>query len=89
MARMTRRAALLAMSLAAGFQGHRADAQPAPLVVLVGGSPSRLSFAASSALPRQLEQAAGSDPFLPADEAWRHDVERTGGVWPLASGGRC
>ncbi|MGG5888704.1 molybdate ABC transporter substrate-binding protein [Falsiroseomonas sp. HC035] len=35
-----------------------------------GHSPPRLSFAASSALARQIEQGAGADLFLSADEPW-------------------
>lgn len=47
-----------------------------------GGPPLRFSFAASSALARQLEQGAVADLFLSADEAWMDYAERTGGVAP-------
>lgn len=47
-----------------------------------GGPPLRFSFAASSALARQLEQGAQADLFLSADEAWMDYAERTGGVAP-------
>lgn len=35
-----------------------------------GGAPLRLSFAASSALARQIEQGAPADLFMSADEPW-------------------
>lgn len=51
-----------------------------PLWRATGGPPLRMSFAASSALARQLEQGARADIFLSADEAWMDYAERTGGV---------
>ncbi|MBX6373437.1 MAG: molybdate ABC transporter substrate-binding protein [Acetobacteraceae bacterium] len=46
----------------------------------VGGPPLRFSFAASSALVRQLGQEAQADLILSADEAWMGHAERTGDV---------
>jgi len=41
-----------------------------------------LSFAASSALARQIEAGAGADLFVSADEKWMDEVERRGLVVP-------
>ena len=38
----------------------------------------RFSFAASSALARQIEQGAGADLFLSADEAWMDHLQQRG-----------
>jgi molybdate transport system substrate-binding protein len=47
------------------------------------GHPSpRLSFAASSALARQVEQGAGADLFLSADEAWMDYLATRGLIRP-------
>jgi molybdate transport system substrate-binding protein len=41
-----------------------------------GHAPPRLAFAASSALARQIEQGAGADLFLSADEPWMDHLEQ-------------
>lgn len=43
-----------------------------------GNPPPRLSFAASSALARQIEQGAPADLFLSADEPWMDYVQQRG-----------
>lgn len=50
-----------------------------------GGQPApRLSFAASSALARQIEQGAPADIFASADEAWMDHLESRGLIQPAS-----
>lgn len=61
-------AASLTDALRALAEQWRAQGHPAP----------RLSFAASSALARQIEQGAPADLFLSADEPWMDYVQQRG-----------
>jgi molybdate transport system substrate-binding protein len=61
-------AASLTDALRAQGQDWAARGNPAP----------RLSFAASSALARQIEQGAGADLFLSADEPWMDYLQSRG-----------
>lgn len=47
-----------------------------------GNPPVRFSFAASSALARQIEAGAPADVFASADEAWMDHLERRGRIAP-------
>lgn len=50
--------------------------------VKLGHAKPVLSFAASSALARQIDAGAPADLFLSADEPWMDDVQRNGHVAP-------
>lgn len=47
-----------------------------------GGPPVRFSYAASSAIARQIEQGAPADIFIAADSDWMNHVEQRGLVKP-------
>jgi molybdate transport system substrate-binding protein len=61
--------ALRALSQAWALRGHAAP---------------RLSFAASSALARQIEQGAGADLFLSADEPWMDHLQQRHHILPAS-----
>ncbi|RBG12286.1 molybdate ABC transporter substrate-binding protein, partial [Xanthomonas oryzae pv. oryzae] len=46
------------------------------------GTPVRVSYAASSALARQIEQGAPADVFFSADLEWMDDLQQRGLVLP-------
>jgi len=93
-------AALLMLLSACGGGGDRADEGPTVLAASSlqeslteaakawaqqGHSPPRLSFAASSALARQVEGGAPADLYLSADEEW---MDRLAGEGLLREGSR-
>ncbi|NOG71390.1 molybdate ABC transporter substrate-binding protein [Roseicella sp. DB1501] len=65
-------AASLTDALRALAQAWQSQGHPAP----------RLSFAASSALARQMEQGAPADLFMSADEPWMDYVQKRGLIVP-------
>ncbi|USI72573.1 molybdate ABC transporter substrate-binding protein [Sphingomonas morindae] len=65
-------AASLQESLSAAADAYAAKGHARPI----------LSFAASSALARQIDAGAPADLFLSADEAWMDEVQRHGHVAP-------
>jgi molybdate transport system substrate-binding protein len=67
-------AASLTDALRALGQDWAARGHPAP----------RLSFAASSALARQIEQGAGADLFLSADEPWMDHLQQRQHIVPAS-----
>ncbi len=56
--------------------------EPAWRSIAPGAAPLRFSFAASSALARQIEQGAPADFFASADEAWMDYLEQRGLIAP-------
>ncbi len=60
----------LTVFAAASLQDALRALEPAWRAASPGSPPLRLSFAASSALARQIEQGAPADLFMSADEAW-------------------
>lgn len=60
----------LTIFAAASLQDALRVLEPAWRAAAPGNPPLRLSFAASSALARQIEQGAPADLFLSADEPW-------------------
>ncbi|MBL6453753.1 molybdate ABC transporter substrate-binding protein [Belnapia sp. T6] len=60
----------LTVFAAASLQDALRALEPAWRAASAEGAPLRLSFAASSALARQIEQGAPADLFLSADEPW-------------------
>jgi len=50
--------------------------QLAPAMTTAAGAPVRVSYAASSALARQIEQGAPADIFISADLDWMDDLAR-------------
>jgi molybdate transport system substrate-binding protein len=63
-------AAALTVFAAASLQDALRALEPAWRAAAPGHSPVRFSFAASSALARQIEQGAPADLFMSADEPW-------------------
>jgi molybdate transport system substrate-binding protein len=62
--------ALLTVFAAASLQDALRALEPAWRAAAPGNPPLRFSFAASSALARQIEQGAPADLFMSADEPW-------------------
>lgn len=60
----------LTVFAAASLQDALRNLEPAWRAAAPGNPPVRFSFAASSALARQIEQGAPADLFLSADEPW-------------------
>jgi molybdate transport system substrate-binding protein len=52
----------------------------APAILADTGVSVRASYAASSALARQIDQGAPADLFISADTDWMDDLERRGGI---------
>lgn len=63
-------AAPLTVFAAASLQDALRALEPAWRAAAPGNAPLRFSFAASSALARQIEQGAPADLFMSADEPW-------------------
>ncbi|MFZ4409845.1 MAG: molybdate ABC transporter substrate-binding protein [Paracraurococcus sp.] len=62
--------------------GRAAAPEPIGRAAAPGNPPLRLSFAASSALARQIEQGAPADLFLSADEPWMDYLAQRGLIVP-------
>lgn len=71
-----RAAAPLTVFAAASLQDALRAIEPAWRAASPGDPPLRFSFAASSALARQIEQGAPADLFASADEHWMDYLER-------------
>jgi molybdate transport system substrate-binding protein len=70
----------LTVFAAASLQDALRALDPLWRAALPGNPPLRLSFAASSALARQIEQGAPADLFLSADEAWMDYLAQRGWI---------
>lgn len=74
--------ASLSVFAAASLQDALRTLEPAWRAAGPDNPPLRLSFAASSALARQIEQGAPADLFLSADEPWMDYVAQRGLIVP-------
>ena len=74
--------AALTVFAAASLQDALRAIEPAWRAAAPGNPPLRLSFAASSALARQMEQGAPADLFASADEPWMDYLARRDLVVP-------
>jgi molybdate transport system substrate-binding protein len=79
---LARAQAPLTVFAAASLQDALRALEPAWRAAAPGNPPLRFSFAASSALARQIEQGAPADLFLSADEPWMDYVAQRGLILP-------
>ena len=74
----------LTVFAAASLQDALRALEPAWRAAAPGNPPLRLSFAASSALARQIEQGAPADLFMSADEPWMDYLAARGLIVPAS-----
>src|SRR5215203_5494952 len=72
----------LTVFAAASLQDALRAVEPAWRAASPGNPPLRFSFAASSALARQIEQGAPADLFASADEPWMDYLQQRGLIAP-------